>query len=215
MASIAYIASPIPRLITLEVVEGPRSALRQRSGITMMGIKAVVDVAVKAVRTVKPGASSKKHTAHKPIGPIVPIRSTVVWFIVEVAVRAHGSRSDIYADGHLGWRHRCAAQKADDENCKSKRTNFEHGCSLFLFDSYRVSTFDNCAQHNTQGSVPASLAIGSESGAPSLFACTIPPVAKATAFISPARQRLLRNSKVVGNGGTKKAMSFRTGPKDR
>jgi hypothetical protein len=106
MASIAYVASSIPRLVSLEVVEALRPPLRHRSSVTVMRIIAVVDMAVKAVRAVKPGASSKKHPANKPIGPIVAVWSTVVWGIVEVPVRTDGSRSDVYADGNLGWRHR-------------------------------------------------------------------------------------------------------------
>src|SRR5271167_2442525 len=47
MASIAYVASPIPRLVCLEVVEALRPALRQRSGITVMRIKAVVNMTEK------------------------------------------------------------------------------------------------------------------------------------------------------------------------
>jgi hypothetical protein len=109
MASVAYVASPIPRFVCLEVVEALRPALRQRSTVTVMRIKAVVDMAEKAVRAMKPGASSKKHPVNKPIGPIIAVSSTVIWGIVEVPVRAHGSRSDVYADGNLGWRYRCTA----------------------------------------------------------------------------------------------------------
>ena len=109
MASVAYVALPIPRLVSLEVVEALRPALRQRSSVTVMRIKTVVDMAVKAVRPVKPGAGSKKHTAHKPIGPIVAVGSTVIRGIVEVPVRAHRSRSDVYADGNLSLRLRCTA----------------------------------------------------------------------------------------------------------
>jgi len=109
MASLAYVASPIPRLVSPEVVEALRPALRQRSTVTVMRIKAVVDMAVKAVRAMKPGTSSKKHPANKPIGPIVAVRSTVIWGIVEIPVRTHGSHSDVYADGNLGSRHRCTA----------------------------------------------------------------------------------------------------------
>jgi hypothetical protein len=74
-----------------------------------MRIKAVVDMAEKAVRAMKPGASSKKHPMNKPIGPIIAVSSTVIWGIVEVTVRAHGSRSDVYVDADLGWRYRCTA----------------------------------------------------------------------------------------------------------
>jgi hypothetical protein len=109
MDSLAYVASPIPRLVCLEVVEALRPALRQRSSVTVMRIKAVVDMAEKAARAMEPGTSSKKHPANKPIGPIVAIRGTVIWGVVVVPVRAYGSRSDVYVDGHLGPRHRCTA----------------------------------------------------------------------------------------------------------
>ena len=109
VGSVAYVASPIPRLVCLKVVEALRPALRQRSSVTVMRIKAVVDMAVKAVMAVKPGTSSKKHPTNKPIGPIVAIRGTVIWGVVEVPVRTYWSRSDVYADGNLGPRHRCTA----------------------------------------------------------------------------------------------------------
>src|ERR1017187_2964584 len=106
MASFAYVASPISRLVCLEVVEALGPALRQRSSVTVMRIKPVVDMSVKAVMAVKPRASYKKHPAHKPIRPVVAVRSTVIWGIVEVPVRAHGNRSDVYANLNLGLRHR-------------------------------------------------------------------------------------------------------------
>jgi hypothetical protein len=109
MASIAYVPSSISRLVCLKVVEALRPALRRRSNVTVMRIKAVVDMAVKAVRAVKPGASAKKHSANKPIRPVITVRRTVVWGIVEVSVRTHGSRSDVYANGNLRLRRRCRA----------------------------------------------------------------------------------------------------------
>ena len=83
MASFAYVASPISRLVCLEVVEALRPALRQRSNVTVMRIKAVVDMAVKAAMAVKPRACSNKYSANKPIRPVVAVRSTVIWGIVE------------------------------------------------------------------------------------------------------------------------------------
>ena len=109
MASVAYVASPISRLVCLEVVEALCPALRQWSNVTVMRIKPVVDVSVKAARAMKPGTCSKKHPANKPIRPVVAVRSTVIWGIVEVAVRTHGSRSDVYANGNLSLRPRCRA----------------------------------------------------------------------------------------------------------
>ncbi len=135
MAGLAHVPSPIPRLVALEVVEALRPALRQRPNVTVMRIKAVVDMAEKAVRAVKPRTSSKKHPANKPIGPIVAVRSAVIWGIVEVSVRAYGSRSDVYADDNLGSRRRCTAQEGDCESCEDKHIDFEHDSSLIRAES--------------------------------------------------------------------------------
>ena len=109
MASFAYVASPISRLVCVEVVEALRPALRQRSSVTVMRIKPVIDMSVKAVRAVKPRTCSKKHPANKPIGPVVTVRSTVIRGVVEVSVRTHGNWPDVYANGNLRLRHRCRA----------------------------------------------------------------------------------------------------------
>jgi hypothetical protein len=106
VAGIAYLASSISRLVSLEVVEALRPPSRQRSNVTVMRIKAVVHVAVKAVRAVKPRARSNEQPANIPIGPVITVRSTVIWGIVEVPVRAHGSRPDVYANRNLGLRRR-------------------------------------------------------------------------------------------------------------
>ena len=109
MAGFAYVASPISRLVCLEVVEALRPALRHRSIVTVTRIKPVIDMSVKAVRAMKPRACSNKHPANKPIRPVVAVRSTVIWGIVEVSVRTHGSRTDVYANRNLSLRHRCRA----------------------------------------------------------------------------------------------------------
>ena len=73
MAGFAYVASPISRLVCLEVVEALRPALRHRSSVTVMRIKPVIDMSVKAVRAVKPRTRANKHPADKPIRPVVAV----------------------------------------------------------------------------------------------------------------------------------------------
>jgi hypothetical protein len=109
MASVTDVASPISRLVCLEVVEALRPALRQRSSVTVMRIKPVIDMSVKVAMAVKPRTCSKKHPANKPIRPVVAVRSTVIWGIVEISVRTHWSWSDVYANSNLSLRHRCRA----------------------------------------------------------------------------------------------------------
>lgn len=109
MAGVAYIAAPISRLVRLEVVEALGPALRHRSRVTVMRIKTVINMSVKAVRAMKPRTCSKKHPAHKPVGPIVAVRSTVIRGIVEVSIRTHGSWPDVYTNRNLRLRHRCKA----------------------------------------------------------------------------------------------------------
>jgi len=107
MVGLAHVAVPIARLISVEMVKALRPTLRQRSSVTVMRVKPVVDMSVKTVRAVKPRACSKKHAANKPVRSVVSVRSTVIWGIVEVSVRTHGGGSDVYANRNLSWRHRC------------------------------------------------------------------------------------------------------------
>jgi hypothetical protein len=95
VASVACVALSIAGLVAVKVVELRLPAPRYRSVVSVMRIKAVVNVAIEAAWAVKPGTSSKECPAHKPIGPIVAIGSTVVRLIVEVPIGAHGSHSDI------------------------------------------------------------------------------------------------------------------------
>jgi hypothetical protein len=74
VASVANVAVAVARLITLEVVKALRAPSRQRTMVAISRVKAVVDVAIKAVRAVEPWASSKKYSADKPVGPIVAVR---------------------------------------------------------------------------------------------------------------------------------------------
>jgi hypothetical protein len=107
MARISYMTLPIASLVCVEVVELPLPAPRQRPNVTVMRIVAVVDVAVKAVRAVKPGASSNKYPSSKPVGPIVAVGSTIIGSIVEVPIGAYRRHSNV--DGNLAWRHWCRA----------------------------------------------------------------------------------------------------------
>ncbi len=106
MASVAYISSSVSRLVSLEVVEALRPTLRQRSNVTVMGIKAVVDMPVKAAMTVKPRTRTKEEPTDKPIRPVVAVGSTIIGSIVEIPVGTDGSWSDVYANFNLGLRHR-------------------------------------------------------------------------------------------------------------
>ena len=95
MGSVGYVATPIPRLICLEVVEALRSATRQRANVSVMRIEAVVDMADKAVRSMEPGASSNKHAANKPVRTVVAIGRTVVRSIVKVSIGTDWRNSNV------------------------------------------------------------------------------------------------------------------------
>jgi hypothetical protein len=101
MPRVNHDRSAIPRLVRMEVVEALRPAFRKRSNVAVVRIKAIVNVPDEAVWAMKPRPCPQKHSTHKPIRPVIAVRSAVIWGIVEVSVRAHGSRSDVYADSNL------------------------------------------------------------------------------------------------------------------
>jgi hypothetical protein len=98
MSGIAYVAAPVPRLIRMEVVERLLAALRHGTSVTMTRIIAVVDMAVKAARSVEPGARSNEHSAKEPIRPIIPVRRTTIGSIVVVSVGTDGRSSNVDGD---------------------------------------------------------------------------------------------------------------------
>jgi hypothetical protein len=68
--------------------------------IAVVGVIAVVDVAVEAVRAMEPGACSDEQAATEPVGAVVAVGGAVVWGVVEVSVRAYRGHAD--TDGDLG-----------------------------------------------------------------------------------------------------------------
>jgi hypothetical protein len=127
----ACVASPIASLVAVEVVEGLFAAPRKRSSVAVVGIKAVVDMAVKVARAAEPMTSADKHPVHKPIGPVVAVGCAVVWSVVEVSVGADRLRSE--GDGDLGWHYARRAKQGGCENCESEGVNFGHDLSLVGF----------------------------------------------------------------------------------
>ena len=107
VGSVAHVALRIMGLISLEVVELLCPARGHRSMVTVARIIAIVDVAIKAVGAVEPGAGSDEHPTRKPIRPIVAVGRAIIRSIVEVAIGTYRRHSNV--DGNLGWGQGCAA----------------------------------------------------------------------------------------------------------
>jgi len=118
VAFTSCVTPSIPHLVSVKVIEGLVSTFRMWASITVMRIEAVINVAVKVMRTVKPGAGSGEHAAREPLGSIVAVRGAVVRGKVVITIRANWFWSDI--DGDL-----CAgapnAQQGGNQCGKGKR----------------------------------------------------------------------------------------------
>ena len=115
---VSYVASPITRFVRVKVIECRRSAFRQRSYITMMGIETVIDVAVETVRAMEPWASSDEDATAEPVRPVVAIGSAAVWRVIEVPVGAYRRDSDI--NGNLSRCYGHTTHYPDSESTESK-----------------------------------------------------------------------------------------------
>jgi hypothetical protein len=116
-------APPVVGLVGLETIEGPLSTSRQWAAITVMRVKAVVNVTVESMGTVKPGSCADKDTAGKPVRAVIAIRSAIIWRIFEVPVGAYGLGANVDADADLGWRVR--ATYAEDAQQINQNKGFE------------------------------------------------------------------------------------------
>jgi len=108
MSRIAYVAMAIPCFVRVEVIERLLPACGNRPGVTMSRIVAIVDVPIKAARTVIPGTRSDEHPTTEPIRSIVAVGRTTIRSIVVVPVGTHRRGSN--ANGNLGRRCRRAAE---------------------------------------------------------------------------------------------------------
>jgi hypothetical protein len=132
VTGVACMASPIARLIAMEVVELLFVAPRHWSPVPMVRIVPVVDVAIELVGAVEPAASADEDSPIKPIRTVVTVGCAVIWRVVEIPIRAHRLRSD--ADGDLGWHRARAAKQSDGESCARKGFHFGHDVSVLHFE---------------------------------------------------------------------------------
>ncbi len=71
---IACVALSVPALVCIEMFERLRPARRVGSDVAVMGIVAVVDMAIESVMAVIPRPSPDEYAPNEPIRPIVAIR---------------------------------------------------------------------------------------------------------------------------------------------
>jgi hypothetical protein len=98
MARVAYMALSISRFVCVEVVERLLPARRHRPSITMMRVVAIVYMAIKAVRTVKPRAGTDEHPTTVPIRPIIPVGGTVIRSVVVISVGTYRFNTNVDTD---------------------------------------------------------------------------------------------------------------------
>jgi hypothetical protein len=98
--SSAYVAAPIAHLVSTEVIEGFVSTLWKWTMVAVVGIEAIINVAIELVRPVKPRTRSEEDAVVEPLGPVVPVWGAIVRGDVVVAIRTTRFWSDI--DGDLG-----------------------------------------------------------------------------------------------------------------
>jgi len=121
MRSLPNVPMPIASFIRLEVIELLSSTRRKRPMISIAWIVPVVHVPIEPMRPMEPRPSAKEYAADEPVGPIVPVRRTIVRSIVEVPIRANRRHAKINANrnlrrSHSGRRHR-AHSYSRENNC--------------------------------------------------------------------------------------------------
>jgi hypothetical protein len=130
MVSAACVSSPIPHLISVEVIEGLVSTCRIWTAVAVMWIETVIHVPIEFVGAVKPRAGSDEHATGEPLGPVVPVWGTVVWGEVVVAIWANRLCSDI--DGDLGGCRTRNAQHSGNQTAMREEFTIVHKSLLTI-----------------------------------------------------------------------------------
>jgi hypothetical protein len=134
MARIANVASSVPRLVAVEVIERLRPTLGKRSVVSVVRVKPVVDMPVETPGSMEPRPRSDEQPAHKPVRPIVAIGCAVIRWVVEIPIRTNRRRPNIDADRNLGrcmrWRHQNTTQQRSGKTRENKTSYLRHTVSL-------------------------------------------------------------------------------------
>jgi hypothetical protein len=78
------------------------TAVWERSVITMLGVKVIVDMAAEACRAMKPRTGANKDSTAEPFGAVVAIWRTAIWSRIIVTIGTLWCDTDIYTYLCLG-----------------------------------------------------------------------------------------------------------------
>ena len=102
LAHVIAVETMLPTTVPSPV--GALAALGEGSAVAKSRVEVAVDVTTETHRPIKPGTRTDEYAGRKPRRTIVAKRSTPVWCVVEVAIGAHGLRSNLDIDAHLSMR---------------------------------------------------------------------------------------------------------------
>jgi hypothetical protein len=111
-----------------DVVDGPDGVLAaggMGAGVPVVGMEMIIDVAVKTLRTVEPGADAEEDSAGKPLRAVVAVGSAVVGRDVVVAIGTDGRGPNF--DGYLSLGSGSGHGEADcGYSCQDKKRKLAH-----------------------------------------------------------------------------------------
>jgi hypothetical protein len=107
--ALAYVTVAVPHFVAFEVfnvVDRPAGVLAtgwDRAVVSVVGMEMIIDVAVKTLRAVKPGAYANKNASGEPLGAVVAVGSAVVGRDIVVTIRTVGRGPNFDGDLSLGF----------------------------------------------------------------------------------------------------------------
>jgi len=73
-------------------------ARREMAMIAVAIVEGMIHMPMEVVRTVEPGTRSNKHSARKPLRPIIPIRRAVIRRNLVISIRTDRRLADLHSD---------------------------------------------------------------------------------------------------------------------
>ena len=136
------VAATVTHFVSAEVIERLVSTFGMRTGIAMVRIEAVINMAVKFAWTVEPWAGSDENAAVEPLRSVVSVWRAVVRCDVIVTVRARRLWSDI--DGDLSACRARNAQRSGNQGRDGKKFPIAHE---FLLAQSKATQMPTGAKH--------------------------------------------------------------------
>jgi hypothetical protein len=153
---LAGVTLAVAGFIGVKVIVGAFVALWQWPVIAIVGIVAIVDVAIEAVRPMEPGTCAEEDSANKPIRTVIAVWGAIIGCVIEISVGTDRGGANVDSYRNLSRGNRSCAHERAAKNQESNFTSERHHFLLFSLIKRVKEALELCLRQGGRALISSS-----------------------------------------------------------